>query len=367
MSFNLRCGRFDSAMRFQFKHASANRQSTENVIVGLTGEDGVSGYGEGCPREYVTGETTDTASKFIEEQGLLFARHVSTLDDLQAWIATHSEEIDQNPAAFCAMETAALDVMARGQFLPVEECLGFTPPYRDANYTAVLGDSNSFKSRLMALAYRAYGFSDFKVKLSGNLQRDQQRLAVLPLNARVRVDANNLWKHAAEVTPYISRLGKSIWAIEEPVQPCDYSVLAEISRELNVPVILDESLYLPHHLVNAKQHLDYAIGNIRVSKCGGILRSVSLANQCIASGYDVILGAQVGETSLLTRAALVVGNGIDKPPVGREGAYGNILLKQDICKRDLKFGKGGLIQNNNANLFKAGLGMDIKPERVNWN
>lgn len=366
MALKIRYGRFESAMRFQFKHAAATRKSTENVIVCLTGADGVSGYGEGCPREYVTGETEDSVQAFLQEYGPQFVQQVCNLEDIRAWMVVNAEIIDQNPAAFCAMEMAAIDLMSRSDLVSAEKYLGYSDPHQDMRFTAVLGDSSTFKTRLMVTAYRAYGFVDFKVKLSGHLQRDQQRLAVLPANARIRVDANNVWQDASQVVDYVRQLSRVIWAIEEPVHPFNYSALAEIAKALKIAVILDESIYLQCHVANAKQHLDYAIANIRVSKCGGILRSVDLANQCIAAGYNVILGAQVGETSLLTRAAIVVGNGLTKVPLAREGAYGRILLHRDICTRDLKFGKGGTMSFDNKILLQSGFGLDVESDRIDW-
>src|SRR5262245_25131425 len=41
------------------RHASHARRDTENLIVRRTLETGQVGYGEGAPRDYVTGETLD--------------------------------------------------------------------------------------------------------------------------------------------------------------------------------------------------------------------------------------------------------------------------------------------------------------------
>src|SRR5581483_12485069 len=44
-------------LRFSFGHALAARKSTRNVLVRVVLDSGHVGYGEGVPREYVTGET----------------------------------------------------------------------------------------------------------------------------------------------------------------------------------------------------------------------------------------------------------------------------------------------------------------------
>ena len=40
-----------------FSHAAAERSRSSSIVVRLQTDDGTVGFGEGCPREYVTGET----------------------------------------------------------------------------------------------------------------------------------------------------------------------------------------------------------------------------------------------------------------------------------------------------------------------
>ena len=48
-------------LRKPIRHASHTRDSTDNIIVRCVLEDGTEGHGEGVPREYVTGETAESA------------------------------------------------------------------------------------------------------------------------------------------------------------------------------------------------------------------------------------------------------------------------------------------------------------------
>jgi L-alanine-DL-glutamate epimerase-like enolase superfamily enzyme len=54
--------------RFSFGHALAERSSSTNVLVRLALADGSVGWGEGVPREYVTGETVDGATAALAER-----------------------------------------------------------------------------------------------------------------------------------------------------------------------------------------------------------------------------------------------------------------------------------------------------------
>ena len=56
--------------RFRFGHALASRASSVNLIVVVQLADGSIGYGEGVPREYVTGETPESAiTRVTDEYG----------------------------------------------------------------------------------------------------------------------------------------------------------------------------------------------------------------------------------------------------------------------------------------------------------
>ncbi|MGL4464660.1 MAG: dipeptide epimerase, partial [Planctomycetia bacterium] len=48
-------------LRKPIKHASHERTETDNVVVECRLSDGSVGYGEGVPRDYVTGETAASA------------------------------------------------------------------------------------------------------------------------------------------------------------------------------------------------------------------------------------------------------------------------------------------------------------------
>ena len=187
----------------------------------------------------------------------------------------------------------------------------------------------------------------------------------MPSSATVRFDANNLWVDADACVAYFRQLTCHYWAIEEPVGAFDVEALKAIARELNRRVILDESCLREEHAAPFLDSATSFIANIRVSKCGGILRSIELANYCLSNGIDVILGAHVGETSLLTRAAMVVAQGMLKRPLAREGAFGRILLKHDIADTPLQFGRGGVLQVTDYGLrHKHGLGIEVDPKSL---
>jgi len=71
------------------------------------------------------------------------------------------------------------------------------------------------------------------------------------------------------------------------------------------------------------------------------LRSLQIASEAAEKSIPLIVGAQVGETSILTRAAMTVGNAAGDHVLAREGAFGTLLLERDIVEKPLTFGSMG--------------------------
>jgi L-alanine-DL-glutamate epimerase-like enolase superfamily enzyme len=346
----------------RFKHASADRSETSSVVVTATAADGTVGVGEGCPRPYVTGETVASALAFFAEQ-----RHAAATltgpEALARFVDAHARVIDGAPAAWCAIELALLDLFGRAAGVPIESVLGLSPLAGTFQYSAVLGDMAPEAFAALATRYHAMGFRDLKVKLSGDAGRDRGNLAALatldgPL--RVRADANNLWAGIAEAAAYVRALGAPLFAIEEPLAPAArIDDLARLSDLLAMPIIVDESVATAAGVTALPGDRRRWIVNLRVSKMGGVLRSLAVVAAARAAGVGVIVGAQVGETSRLTRAGLTVAHAAADRLVAHEGGFGTLLLTHDVCDPPLMFGAGGrLAVNDHPRLLAPGFGIE---------
>lgn len=348
-------------LRVRFGHASATRDATETVLVlaqSRTADGGtLTGLGEACPRDYVTGETEQSVEAFCQQHQDMLGR-IAGLDTLRQWIRDHSAQIDQNPAAFAAMECALLDVLARRAGQTVEQFLDLPPVDGTYFYSAILGDAAPARFRLQAWAYRLAGFRDFKVKLSADPDRDRDKLQTLNHlrlfgSLTIRADANNLWPDADACIRHVSQLPVRLHALEEPVAARDRAEQMAIVHRLGLRIILDESLVTPADMAACLDQPDLFVANIRISKNGGILRSLALVRQAEQAGLPVIIGAHVGESSILTRAALTVANAPGRPLLAQEGAFGRLLVPDDPVTPSLRFGYGGRLRATGRKCFEA--------------
>ncbi len=367
----LEVGTFPVPFNVVFKHTSAARAATENVVVRVTDADGTIGYGEGCPRSYVTGETEASAIEFIKSSGPKIVANVADLASLRQEIANHREAIDDNPAAFCALELALLDLMSRKAGVPVERFIAVPSLRESFAYSAVLSDSGAVTFGGQVLRYRAGGLRHFKLKISGDIDRDRGKLRWFAgrlgrwFAKTVRVDANNLWSDPDRAIAHLRALDYPFLGIEEPLQAGDLPNFLAIAEALDTRIILDESLLRAGQLANLPGDPARWILNCRISKSGGLLRSLDLIERSVAHGLGVIVGAHVGETSLLTRAGLTAASAAGDQLLAQEGAFGTFLLAHDICEDPIMFGRGGQITTHDQpSLQRPGLGVSVVEERL---
>ncbi len=348
------------AFKVAFKHASAERNAMQSLWVEARSADGVTGMGEGCPREYVTSESLGTAQAFLENHQADWLANIRDIGSLISWTDSHRAEIDANPAAWSAVEIAMLDCMGKSRGISLERLLGIPAIEGRFRYTAVLGDAPPAAFEAQLAHYLKAGFRDFKIKLSGDRKIDRAKthaLASAGISPKsVRADANNLWTDARDATAHLASLEFSFFAIEEPLHPGDHNGMREIARSRGTKIILDESALNLAHLEPLRDDAQRWIVNLRVSKMGGILRSMEFVRAARFAGIQLIVGAHVGETSVLTRAALTIANLSRDILVAQEGAFGTHLLEHDVVNPPLMFGAGGMLDATGLDGSGLGLG-----------
>jgi L-alanine-DL-glutamate epimerase-like enolase superfamily enzyme/pimeloyl-ACP methyl ester carboxylesterase len=362
------------ALKSTVRHNTATRNEGESIWVQAKRRHN-SGYGEGCPRVYVAGDNLESSLQWIKENFSNGQVNFVTLDDVQQWASCHEENIDRYPSAWCAVEMAMLDLLAREKSCSVEKLLRLDGFRGYGRYTAVIGDDKGWKYTTLADQYLIRGLRDFKIKLSGNLERDLEKIDLLEALSmqhqvpfpRIRLDANNLWKdHCDEAIAYTRALGIGrIFAMEEPVEAGHVADISKFSMATDLPVILDESLCTLNDLGIFKTAPGQFIANIKISKVGGLIRALRIIDEIKKLGWPIIVGCHVGETSLLTRAALVASSAAGENLTAHEGAFGDYLVKREPVEPMLKFGRNGLLDLRSPYYLKTVQGLKVIPVE-NW-
>ena len=366
-------------LRKRVEHASATRDSSENIVVRCKLSGGLVGWGEGVPREYVTGETPAgafdqlTATPVVEQ---LAADCGSWPDVIRLCDNFRPARMRDDPrgcygnALRCAVELSVLDAFGKAFGEPVTRLIDHVPEvaavrsFRDSvQYSGAIASARLRKVRLGAAMMRGYGFAQCKLKVGMPEVDDRLRVATarrwLGRKMDLRLDANEAWRGdeaAARIEPL---LPYNPTCIEQPVPHEEVESLAEVRRKVPVPIMLDESFT---GMVDAKRAIEQKtcdVFNIRLSKCGGYLNSLQLASTAREAGLSYQLGCHPGESGILSAAGRHWACS-----VGRirylEGSYDRHLVRERLTVEDLTFGYGG-----RASALKgAGLGIHVDEAAV---
>src|SRR5262249_24825798 len=268
------------------KHASHERTESDNVIVRCILSDRSKGFGEGLPRDYVTGETIDSALDLLKRSDLNaqvescrdFVAAVALAERLKlAAIAGDDRECMGNTAR-CAVEIAILDAFGHAFGEPLTHVTKLIAPelYQPrerVQYSGIIATSRGMKARLAVSVMRLYGFRQIKVKVGIPGYDDVPRLRSIRRWAGrkmdLRVDANEAWTPADAVERIRELQRFRITSVEQPLRHEDLSALADLRREVQTPIMLDESLCSMRDAEAAVEKKACDLFNLRLSKYGG--------------------------------------------------------------------------------------------------
>ena len=358
------------------RHASHTRSETDNLLVRCVLADGTEGFGEGVPREYVTGETIDSALELLRRSEVAaqlepcrdFVQAVAMAERLRTASVAGDLRGCQGNAARCALELALLDAAGRRFSEPLAAVTKLLAPElyqpRDrVRYSGAITSAKGAKLLLAAGAMRLYGFGQLKIKVGIAGYDDVQRLRrvrrCVGRKMDLRVDANEAWSRA-DVTARIRELEPfGITSVEQPVPHADIHALAQVRKEIHTPIMLDESVCSLHDAEQAVEQQNCDWFNLRLSKCGGFIPTLRLAQFARRHGLGYQLGCQVGETAVLSAAGRHFAASVAELRY-LEGSYDRHLVGEPLGKADLTFGFGGRAPA----LPGPGLGVQLDPEAI---
>ena len=335
-------------LRFAVSHSLAERRVAKNILVAARDAEGRRGWGESCPRSYVTGETLESVERSLRESLLVApALRQGTWSSMEEVAAELGKLVDGLPrdqhATFCAVELAVLDLAGQWFSESAGSVLG---PVRslEVQYSGVIATADLESAQKQAAFMAESGAAAVKVKVGKDLDTNQKLLEsarkILGDEVELRVDANCAWS-AQEAIRQLSVLRDFMLAgVEQPVPAEDLQGMAEVTAAGLVRVVADESLCSVQDAQQLIEKRACDVFNLRVSKCGGLLNCGRIHHLAFQAGLDCQLGAQVGETGILSAAGRQVATRLDNL-LWREGSYGRILLEADITEPDVTVGPGG--------------------------
>ncbi|MCA9010268.1 MAG: hypothetical protein KDB01_11005 [Planctomycetaceae bacterium] len=371
------------ALKKTIRHASHVRRGNDTLIVRCVLNDGSCGWGEGLPRPYVTGESMDSVWRHLEQSDFTSLRDVTfgsafqasqvvsnfQLADVTADAGIHVRECFGN-AVRCALELAIVDAACRaerislGDFILQHPAVAAFSGRREAVlYSGAVTSTTPRGQWVSAIKMRLFGFRQIKLKVGTvgisdlNLLRRVRR--IVGQRVDLRLDANEAWHCDEVVAKTMPLIPFEPTCLEQPVPHAEVAGLRQIRSELEIPIMLDESLCCREDAERAIGQQSCDFFNIRLSKCGGISRSLELVALAREHGIGYQLGCQVGETGILSAAGRHFACNI--PDIRYlEGSFDRFLVRDAFTEENLTFGYGGRAPR----LTGAGSGVEVNECRI---
>lgn len=275
----------------------------ETMVLRIDTDEGITGYGEAGPLEYVTGDNLDTcmviAGQFREKLIGMNPLAIQSIHRIMDGM------YHGHTAVKAAFDIACYDIAAKRAGLPLYKFLGGDDPCLESDVTIGIGTPQSMAED--CLSWKKSGFNILKIKLGHDIETDAERIKAVRKavgdDIVLRVDANQGWsvKDTLQIEPLLRQL--KIELIEQPVRDFDFEGLKEIKTGTCLPVIADESCHLPQDALRLCSMRACDGLNIKLMKCGGIEKAIRINAIAEAAGMFCMLGC-MGESVIANTAAM---------------------------------------------------------------
>ena len=267
-----------------------------SLIVKMTTECGIIGWGEAVPDEHVTGETLEgtyavlqhtLAPAMIGENPMNFEALHEKMDRL----------IYSAPAAKAAIDIACFDIAGKKLDVPAYQLTGGRY-HEKFPITHVLSIAEPQAMANEAARRVEMGYDSFKMKVGRDVSSDVARIQAVRERVgdtiAIRVDVNQGWVNSSKTMQAVRELEnlKIDW-LEQPVRADDIDGMVEIKSKTTIPVMIDEGLRGIRDMreIIAKRAADKV--NIKLMKCGGMYPAMKLAHMAEMAGIECQIGSMV--------------------------------------------------------------------------
>ena len=230
-----------------FRVAFGTITHSENVMIKVTTDEGVTGYGEAAPLAFVTAETTDSVLAALE----LFRTGLIGMDplDIEAVHAMMDGLMGGNSSAKCAVDLAMYDIRGKAAGMPVYKLLGGYSNTVLNDITVSIMEPQAMADK--ALSYvRDKGYRVLKVKVGADVNDDIRALtlireAVGP-DVRLRVDANQGYDVPTALKALNAFAALGVESVEQCLPAWNMEGAAYLRRKAPaIHLMLDESIHGP--------------------------------------------------------------------------------------------------------------------------
>jgi len=287
-----------------FNISGFSRTGTASIIVEIDYE-GFTGYGEAALPPYMTGQTVETATAFLEQVDLSQFSSPFLIDDILTYVDGIAPGMS---CAKCGVDIALHDLIGKLLNAPLYSIWGYNPDKSPCTSYTIGMDT---KEMIIKKTLEAEPYKILKVKLGSTEENDKMIVNTIRevTDKPMVVDANQGWKdkhYALDMIHWLKE--KGIQMAEQPMPKTVYDEMAWVTENSPLPTYGDESCQRLSDVT--KLHGVFDGINIKLIKCTGLREANKMITTARALGMNVMIGC-TGETSVACSAAAQVSPMVD--------------------------------------------------------
>jgi L-alanine-DL-glutamate epimerase-like enolase superfamily enzyme len=267
------------------------------LLVKVHTNEAIVGLGEVSCTPRWSGEDQVSAAHFINNYFAPFLVG-ETVDDLGQLYAKFCSAVAGNFFTKAGVEMALWDIVGKAHDKPVWALLGERRRETVPTKWSVSGIGPAKAAEIARWAV-SQGFSTMKVKVGIDPDGDVSRVVAVreAVGAQVKlgVDANGGWPTPQVAIDTIQRLCDEcqIYFAEQPLRAGDHDALAEVRRNVPVPIIADESVYTLDDAKMLARAEAADVFSIYIGKAGGIGPAREIAAFAQSVGIKCTIGSNL--------------------------------------------------------------------------
>ena len=303
---NIEARRIAVPLKKPFKTALRTVDHLYSVLVKITCDNGMVGWGEASATVVITGDSIQSIEAAILQTikpqlvGLNLLAHEHVFHTLH-------QSMVGNSSAKAAVDIALYDLLSQRANLPLYQLLGGYRDELETNYTVSVNSPEEMGED--AAAYLKDGFHVLKIKvgkddIEEDIVRIQQIRKTVGNQVKIRLDANQGWnvKEAIVSIRKMEDMGLGIELVEQPVKAHDLEGLKRVTDAVDTPIMADESVFSPAQALEVLRNRAADMINIKLMKAGGIFKAQLINQMAEEHGIPCMVGSMV-ESRLSVSAA----------------------------------------------------------------
>ena len=262
-----------------------------HVIVKLTDENGLCGWGEATPLPKFTGETPEFVQYVLEKE---LISEIIGVDAADLWEARNrwNHKLPEHAAAKMALEAAFYDLAAKERKHPLYQMFGgkLREKVMINRHLGIMGIDEAVEK---AVQYREQGYHSIKMKIGTDVEEDIRRVCAVRdavgYEMKLRVDANAGYSYSDAYKFIRKTCDLDLEMYEQLLDKHDFNGIKQLKRDTGVVIGVDEAINTVQEAVRYAYERAADVFVLKLVKTGGIQNAVTISEIAASAGIRCVV------------------------------------------------------------------------------